>query len=281
MLGRGNRRECKRVRESLSAHLDGVCGEAERAFVERHIESCADCRREYEGLRMTVDVLHRMPQAAAPRSFALRPEHLGKKKTATGGAGWLGRTRPATGVAVLAQPRTGWLQPVAVLAVLAVALLLSVDFLVLGGGEQGTHDLLATGATPTPVVGEYEQTRANGMETFSAASPWAESAPAGAGNESKLAADSAPGQDMPAPLADVGPRGPEGPEGNDSIEMGQKGAGAGEDGDGAAAPGLPEGAAADESWPVVRWVEIALGALAVGLLSVVVGRALRRRRVEV
>ncbi len=58
--------------EDLGAYLDGQLGEADRARLEAHIESCAACREELAELRALQRSLRELPEARAPRSFALR-----------------------------------------------------------------------------------------------------------------------------------------------------------------------------------------------------------------
>ena len=67
-LGKGTHR---RIRGNLSAYVDGEVTEAERPQMERHLESCADCRAEADSLRSLVGLLRRMPEIEPPRSFTL------------------------------------------------------------------------------------------------------------------------------------------------------------------------------------------------------------------
>jgi hypothetical protein len=63
---------CDEIRESLSAHLDETLGAEERARVDGHLETCAECRRELAGLSETVALLRRVQPARAPVGFADR-----------------------------------------------------------------------------------------------------------------------------------------------------------------------------------------------------------------
>ena len=67
-LGKGSHHK---IRESLSSYVDGEVTEAERLQVERHLETCADCRAEADSLRSLVGLLRRMPEIEPPRSFTL------------------------------------------------------------------------------------------------------------------------------------------------------------------------------------------------------------------
>ncbi len=67
----GRLTEHERVEALLSSYLDGRTSEAERALVEQHLKSCADCGRDLATLRTTVAAVREMPHIPAPRSFAL------------------------------------------------------------------------------------------------------------------------------------------------------------------------------------------------------------------
>ena len=59
--------------EMLSDYLDGELPEAERIALEAHLQSCDSCTEELESLRATVQMLRRMPEVEAPRSFRIAP----------------------------------------------------------------------------------------------------------------------------------------------------------------------------------------------------------------
>jgi Putative zinc-finger len=63
---------CHDARELLSALLDEALDAEERRHVEAHLETCAECRLELEGLRQTVTLLHRVQPAHAPVGFVDR-----------------------------------------------------------------------------------------------------------------------------------------------------------------------------------------------------------------
>ena len=75
-LRRANEHE--RVEALLSTYLDGRASQAERAMVERHLKSCADCARNLVTLRATVVAVRDLPHVRAPRSFAL-PRSMAKQ----------------------------------------------------------------------------------------------------------------------------------------------------------------------------------------------------------
>ena len=62
-----------RFLEMLSDYLDGELPEAERIALEAHLQGCDSCTEELESLRATVQMLRRMPEIEAPRSFRLAP----------------------------------------------------------------------------------------------------------------------------------------------------------------------------------------------------------------
>jgi anti-sigma factor RsiW len=63
---------CDEIRESLSAYLDEALAPEERARVDAHLGTCAECRQELAGLRGTVALLQRVQPARAPVGFADR-----------------------------------------------------------------------------------------------------------------------------------------------------------------------------------------------------------------
>lgn len=97
MAGRvGRMDEHEQVEALLSPYLDGRTSIAERALVERHIESCGDCARNLATLGATVTAVREMPRVRAPRSFAL-PRSMARPARA---AAWPHPfLRAATGVA--------------------------------------------------------------------------------------------------------------------------------------------------------------------------------------
>jgi anti-sigma factor RsiW len=54
---------CHDAREQLTALLDDALAAPERAVVDAHLASCAECRRELEQLRATVALIACRPRA--------------------------------------------------------------------------------------------------------------------------------------------------------------------------------------------------------------------------
>jgi len=65
--------------QELSVYLDTQTGKCrlsarDEERVEAHLQSCVDCSRKLEEMRLLVAEMRRLPQATAPRSFAISPE---------------------------------------------------------------------------------------------------------------------------------------------------------------------------------------------------------------
>jgi hypothetical protein len=70
--------------ENLSAYLDGVMDESERAALERRLTAEPELRQELAALRQTVALVKTLPPLKAPRSYALTPEMAGKPADSRG-----------------------------------------------------------------------------------------------------------------------------------------------------------------------------------------------------
>jgi len=75
------------VTDALSAYVDGALNEGERAHVERHLETCEDCRRHLSALRDLVTTVRSVEPVAAPEGFRAqvrsRVEQIGARPAAT------------------------------------------------------------------------------------------------------------------------------------------------------------------------------------------------------
>lgn len=92
--------EHERVREDLSAFLDGQLSSRQRSRVEKHLVQCADCRAELESLRQTVSLLHSAPTLKLPRSFLLPASEMRPVRVVRARVGY-GYLQAATVVATL------------------------------------------------------------------------------------------------------------------------------------------------------------------------------------
>jgi hypothetical protein len=128
---------CCKVREMFSEYIDNRLDAGDRDAVERHLKTCKACANELESLRITVQLLRRIPSVTAPRSFAIREAEAGRSEVTTPRSpGWL---RPVPAFAVswvgagwssLCDPqRLRWLRPATAFATAALVLLLVLDFL--------------------------------------------------------------------------------------------------------------------------------------------------------
>ena len=78
-----------RLRTLLSSYIDGEVSAQEARRVDEHLAGCAECRRELQELRATVELLGALPELAVHRSFQLEREpapvrFLGSYAWATG-----------------------------------------------------------------------------------------------------------------------------------------------------------------------------------------------------
>ena len=71
MFGLLASRRHARLRNLLSAYIDGEVTESEAARVEEHLSGCEECRPELDSLRSTVGLLRQLPELELPRSYTL------------------------------------------------------------------------------------------------------------------------------------------------------------------------------------------------------------------
>jgi len=64
--------KCKSIRERFSAYLDGALSGVAMQETATHLESCAECEREFSGWRAMVATLAGLGPAKAPADLALR-----------------------------------------------------------------------------------------------------------------------------------------------------------------------------------------------------------------
>src|SRR5438094_10655120 len=68
-----------RLRNNLSPYIDGRLTASQATALKAHLAVCETCSRELDELRVTATALNELPQAEAPRSFAITPEMLERK----------------------------------------------------------------------------------------------------------------------------------------------------------------------------------------------------------
>jgi hypothetical protein len=69
----------RRLRDQLSAYIDGELDERAAERLEAHLAGCAPCREQVEQLRATSAALRALPEIDPPRSFALSPERAAER----------------------------------------------------------------------------------------------------------------------------------------------------------------------------------------------------------
>jgi Anti-sigma-K factor rskA/Putative zinc-finger len=65
--------DCEQVRVELVPYISGEASKETTSFVERHLDSCPDCRMELEELRVTAALVKTSPAELAP------PQHLERR----------------------------------------------------------------------------------------------------------------------------------------------------------------------------------------------------------
>ncbi len=66
----------RRLRDRLSAYIDGELDPPAAQRLESHLAECERCRLELEQLRATVSGLQDLPELEPPRTFTLSPERV-------------------------------------------------------------------------------------------------------------------------------------------------------------------------------------------------------------
>ncbi len=68
---------CREAKAFFSEHLDGTLSAKSRAAMIKHLESCPDCRVDYEGLMKIQKVLKKLKEVDSPRDYRIA---VSKKK---------------------------------------------------------------------------------------------------------------------------------------------------------------------------------------------------------
>lgn len=149
----------ERFRERFSAHLAGDLAPSERARVDRHIEDCPDCRREYQELRHTVHLLRGLPSPEPPVDLAERI--IARLRAGEGRPGFLARGQARISRFL----ETPWAVPIGAMGVGLglVGLVLGVDISWKGGAWWGAEEsgprLEVAEAAPEPLLPAREPAR--------------------------------------------------------------------------------------------------------------------------
>ncbi|MGB9593538.1 MAG: zf-HC2 domain-containing protein [Anaerolineae bacterium] len=139
-----NKDKHKRIKDNLSAYLDGRLNPKQAAEVEAHLASCAECAWEKQTLEQTRRLVQMAPRVAVPHSFILSPAQVEKparRSTLVPLPLMALRTATAAVGILLAVVVAGdlWLRPLAPAAVPVVS-----------APPAPSGDMQAFGATPEP-----------------------------------------------------------------------------------------------------------------------------------
>lgn len=87
--------DCEKALELMSAELDGMCTEQERAALQAHLEACADCRETYRQLRALDEALQDAELEPPRRCMTMSCGRSGRKRAGPAASG--SRLRPRRG----------------------------------------------------------------------------------------------------------------------------------------------------------------------------------------
>lgn len=118
---------CQGYQRSFTAYLDGELDRAQREAIDRHVRTCAACRRDLETLRQTIDLFRSplLPMEDAPER--VRGLLTQKIRAVRQPMGWLERVRLQWRVAGLASQARTWGYGLAATALLFVVGVSSLD----------------------------------------------------------------------------------------------------------------------------------------------------------
>lgn len=128
----------RRLRDRLSAYIDGALDPDGARRLEAHLGECSRCRAELEQLRSTVAALQELPEAQVPRSFVLSPERAAAPRPST----------TATSLAFGAR-----IAAAGVAAALAAILVVDLGYL---GGDGTSQEGAPTGMTTESLADKNE-----------------------------------------------------------------------------------------------------------------------------
>jgi hypothetical protein len=93
--------EHQRIREMLSAYLDGELTPRDKARVERHLQECPACAEDLRTLRWTVGLVREVPSVPVPLPFTV-PAPIPQRRAERPRLGWTyGFLRGATALAAV------------------------------------------------------------------------------------------------------------------------------------------------------------------------------------
>ena len=100
---------CSQIQQQLNDYLDGDLTEEIREQVDRHLDECLDCRREYEGLRSLVDQAGALEPEIRPSRDLWPSIHtsIGRSRP-LGSSWWLQLAAAGLALAVLSLPFSAW-----------------------------------------------------------------------------------------------------------------------------------------------------------------------------
>ena len=136
---------CRKIQGMLSEYIDDSIDNKKRSLVESHLASCEACSKELKSLRMTVQMLHSVPNVATPRSFTITVQETAKEATSVSSRP--GSLQPVPAMAsrsgmeaILAPSSLRWLRPATAVAAILLLVLVAGDFLNFFGHESETRD---------------------------------------------------------------------------------------------------------------------------------------------
>jgi len=150
---------CQKIQGMLSEYIDSKLNKADKGIVEAHLEVCDTCSRELESLRITVQLLHSVPEVSVPRPFTVAVPRRESVFVPSG----LSLPRPVTTPAAIALRPTSlrWLRPATAVAAIVLMLLLAGDFLHVfennAGVDSGGEATSTYSQSVTPTVAAEQQ----------------------------------------------------------------------------------------------------------------------------
>lgn len=192
--------------EELSAYVDSRLAGRVQERVESHLRSCADCSRKLEEMRSLVAEMRRLPEAKAPRSFALSPEMA----AATRGQGDRARRQERTAARRVYLGLSGATAAAAVLLIAVLGVELAPSLGGTGGPASTTTTYSSTreaeGVTAPQGTGEADKALSGGEPDENLAPEAAAPLPSTAEGQGRSSADATPPVATPYGAAATAPQ---------------------------------------------------------------------------